>query len=172
VSGAEAYSHCHFCGARHVQEDWPRTCAVCGNTSWRNPLPVAVLIADVEGDAVLLVRRELPPQGLALPGGFVEYGEDWRAAAVRELAEETGVRARRDDVRPADVRSAPDGTLLVFGVLAAPLAAGAVEAALGAHVADAETAGLRLATRGELRAGLLEEIVFPLHREVLRVHLG
>jgi len=46
---------------------------------------VAVVVAPVDG-GVLLVRRAIPPEGPALPGGFVNHGEDWRAAAVRELA--------------------------------------------------------------------------------------
>jgi len=52
-----------------------------------------VLLARVDGVLhVLLVQRSEEPVAWALPGGFVEPSEDLRAAAERELAEETGVR--------------------------------------------------------------------------------
>jgi 8-oxo-dGTP diphosphatase len=45
------------------------------------------------GCKLILIRRKNPPfKGmLALPGGFVEYGEKTEKAAIREVLEETGL---------------------------------------------------------------------------------
>jgi ADP-ribose pyrophosphatase YjhB (NUDIX family) len=60
------------------------------------PVPrLAVLAVVVRGDQALLVRRANPPDaGLwGFPGGKVDWGEPVEAAALRELAEETGITA-------------------------------------------------------------------------------
>jgi ADP-ribose pyrophosphatase YjhB (NUDIX family) len=117
----DRYAHCTFCGARFVPaHPWPRRCGACGETSYLNPKPVAVAVQPV-GGGLLVVRRGIPParDTLALPGGYVEVGETWQHAAARELSEEVGLRTDPETVRLYDAISAPDGTLLVFGLLPA-----------------------------------------------------
>ena len=115
-------SHCSYCGTVYVADAaWPRTCANCGETTWLNPLPVALVMMPIIGTdgrtGLLTVRRGIEPQlgGIGLPGGFIEEGESWQEGAVRELWEETGLRAEVDEVELADVLSAPRFVILLFG---------------------------------------------------------
>ncbi|MFJ8165614.1 NUDIX domain-containing protein [Streptomyces sp. NPDC096136] len=115
-------SHCSACGAPFDSTDWPRACAACGTVAYRNPLPVAVALLPVEdssGTGLVVITRTIEPArgGVALPGGFIDFGEDWRDAVVRELREETGIEAPAAEVTLADVLSSPHGHLLVFGLL-------------------------------------------------------
>jgi ADP-ribose pyrophosphatase YjhB (NUDIX family) len=119
------HSHCSYCGTRYRDGlPWPRLCAGCGETTWSNPLPVAVVLLPVRSadgpGGLVVVRRDIEPfRGeLALPGGFIETGESWREAAIRELREETGLDGDPDEVALFDVHSSIKGfSLLVFGVL-------------------------------------------------------
>jgi len=77
------------------------TCRACGFVFFANPgVGAAVVVRDDRG-RVLMVRRA--PGMFAggkwcLPCGYVEWGEDVRAAAAREALEEAGVAVAIGDV--------------------------------------------------------------------------
>ena len=76
-------------------------------SQYRSPHLTVDIIIQLHGspDHVLLIQRKFPPEGWAIPGGFVEYGETVEEAAVREALEETSLRV--DLVRQFHVYSDP-----------------------------------------------------------------
>jgi len=58
--------------------------------TYRNPALTVDMIIEIP-QGIVLIERENPPYGLALPGGFVDYGEPVEKAARREAREETGL---------------------------------------------------------------------------------
>ncbi len=112
-------SHCSWCGAAY--EDlivWPRRCGACGEITYRNPVPVTVTLVPVENGLVIIRRSIEPGYGqLALPGGFIDYGETWQQAGAREVYEETGIHIPAAAIRLFSLRNLERlGLILIFGV--------------------------------------------------------
>jgi ADP-ribose pyrophosphatase YjhB (NUDIX family) len=107
-------SFCSYCGLAFNTVGWPRPCS-CGNVTYRNPIPVAVVLVPI-GNGLLLVRRGIEPKKgqLAFPGGFLDCDETWREGAARELVEETGIVIDPATLSLVDVISSPSNSMLVF----------------------------------------------------------
>ncbi len=59
---------------------------------YRNPTPTTDVVVIEDGQVLLVRRGREPYKGrLALPGGYIEYGETVEDAAVREVSEETSL---------------------------------------------------------------------------------
>ena len=132
-------------------------CASCGFILYRNPVPGAGVLVEMEEGIVLVQRGQHPFVGWwALPSGYIEADESVEQAAVRECREETGLDVEL--VELFGVYSFPDGPVqsgIVIFYRARPVG-------------------------GELRAGddaqdvgifptnaLPEKLAFRTHREVL-----
>jgi 8-oxo-dGTP diphosphatase len=62
---------------------------------YKSPYPTVDIIIEKNNKVVLIKRKNEPFRNmLAIPGGFVEYGETVEHAAVREAKEETGLKIK------------------------------------------------------------------------------
>ena len=151
-------SHCSFCGhAFNFSDAWPRKCTNCQNTTFLNPTPVAVMLLPVDGGLYTIRRNIEPKKGLlALPGGYINLGESWQTAAARELFEESGIKADAAEVKLFNVLSAPDGTVLIFGL---------------ANLRTAEEISGFIESEETTEAVIIKEpqdLAFPLHSQVVK----
>ncbi len=92
------FTYCPMCaaalGRRRLAGRDRSVCPDCGYIHWRNPgVGAAVLVRDEQGKVLLIRRAEgaTRPGFWAVPAGYVDYGEDVREAAQREMREETGL---------------------------------------------------------------------------------
>jgi ADP-ribose pyrophosphatase YjhB (NUDIX family) len=89
---------CTYCGVstvKRAEDDVLRDyCPYCGIFFYENPLPVVSSILPYGRNILLVKRGRDPHKGeWCLPTGFAESGESVEDAVLRELEEETGVKA-------------------------------------------------------------------------------
>ena len=116
---------------------------------YRNPA-LAVDAAVRRGDEVLLIQRGNEPWkgAWALPGGFVDYGEDPRDAVLRELQEETGLSGHIESLLDAKGDPARDPRKHIVSIVYLVEAEG--EPVGGDDAADARFWPIELILDGEL----------------------
>lgn len=111
--------HCHRCGTavgtcefEGREHPW---CPECELVLSRCPVPgVQVIVHD--GEEVLLLDEPIPQhEGVwSLPGGHAKHDEEPKRALVRELAEETGLRAGPTDLEFLTIHHAEFPTVALY----------------------------------------------------------
>jgi ADP-ribose pyrophosphatase YjhB (NUDIX family) len=161
------YRFCPACGGaletRSLKAGDPDrlVCGRCGFVFYLDPKVAVGTIIETADEGIVLVRRAIDPgYGLwVFPGGYVDRGEEVRAAAIREARDEGGLEIRLD--RLIDVYSYA-GAAPVINVYAAT--------AVGGDLCnDDECLEARVFTRQTIP---WDELAFRSTKEALRDHLG
>jgi 8-oxo-dGTP diphosphatase len=96
-------SYCYKCGSElegKFYENRERYyCPNCEEIRFRNSVPVAGVFV-VRGDEVLMIKRGSEPHKgkWSYPAGYLEFDEKPEEGAVRELEEETGLTADKEEM--------------------------------------------------------------------------
>lgn len=87
---------CTNCGAATdvVEAGYSRHCPRCGATHFPRTDPVVIMTVEHDGRLLLGRRAGWPSGRLSVLAGFVSPGESAEEAVVREVREESGIRAR------------------------------------------------------------------------------
>ena len=119
------HSHCSFCGTPFVPDaPWPRLCTSCGETTWRNPLPVGVLLFPVRYRSYEMVTDSAGPGrhrggcGVRLEVEFLGRGQIITMETSRTREGSPGVNGGGRSSRQRQLRRRHDGSLETIGGLA------------------------------------------------------
>lgn len=158
------WNHCAICGnalivAHDGQEDRPH-CPDCRRFYYRNPIPAACCFVRRAPDELLFAQRAVEPcKGMwTLPGGFIELGETSEEAALRELYEETSLRAKTATLLGVSTKQSPiSGAVMLLGYL--------IEEWHGELHPDTDAMDLRFFRKSDR-----PDVPFSSHRDLIRLY--
>ena len=157
----KSYSFCPICAERldHALIDGRERmfCPSCRWVHYINPLPVAVAYTVNAKSELLVIRRAHEPafNEWALPGGFLETGEEPHEGCLRELMEETSLEGKIErliGVYHRDVELYGSLLVVAYKVIVAD---------------DAITINHELFDAGFYPRELIPEVRIPLHRQII-----
>jgi 8-oxo-dGTP diphosphatase len=90
------FKYCPFCGTLLLLKEkggkLRPACPNCGFVQFRNPAPGVMVVIEKDGCVLLGKRKGGFGKGRwGLPQGYIEFNENFLAAATREVKEETGL---------------------------------------------------------------------------------
>jgi len=156
-----AYSYCPHCTtalAKDMIDGRERLfCPSCSWVNYVNPLPVAVAYTVNKNNELLVIRRAHEPalNEWALPGGFLEVGEEPHEGCLRELMEETalnGTIERLIGVYHRDVELYGSLLVIAYKVMVTD---------------DAITMNNEVSEAGFYPPHLMPEVRIPLHVQII-----
>ncbi|MBE0575294.1 MAG: NUDIX domain-containing protein, partial [Desulfuromonadales bacterium] len=85
---------CGYCGqpTKWLAGQWGRSCDSCHNHAFPAIHPCAIVLITRPGEVLLTRKSSWAPNRYSLVAGFQEFGESLEETAIREVAEETGVK--------------------------------------------------------------------------------
>jgi NAD+ diphosphatase len=85
---------CGYCGqpTKWLDKEWGRGCDVCHNHVFPAIHPCAIVLITRPGEVLLTRKSNWAANRYSLVAGFQEFGESLEETAIREVAEETGVK--------------------------------------------------------------------------------
>ena len=110
--------YCGYCGEPTVwlTSEWGRACQSCKTHAYPAIHPCAIVLVSRPGEVLLTRKPAWAPNRYSLVAGFQEFGESLEEAALREIAEETGVIA--DNVRYVGSQCWPFPSQVMVGYVA------------------------------------------------------
>ncbi len=162
-----AWNYCPECGqALTPKEDGDKISPHCDNCErfyYHNPIPVTTCIVVNSNNEILLTRRAVEPRigEWCLPGGFMELKETPEKCATRELKEETGLKAKEDEIELLGICAHPSrslGSVLVISYLVRKWEGSITP---GSDVAEAKFFSLNN----------MPQLAFDLHKDILKSYI-